>query len=232
MKLFEIKDRVRDHNKTDDLDDIILIQALDSGRRQVEQRLNAYWMRKKKSGFSLIVDTQDYSISAAGPSGLNLPNFKDARIAFVKKSTDKEWDEVDLNMDFEDAILLYATDEKGRPEVGVIDNDTLTLYPIPDATYDFLMYHYEWTSNPTQLNDDELTKRFPEALIYAADMIVAREVLKDFGKAAGWEEQMLKELAKIERHSKLREWPTKFSLVPKRGSNQRIFKRRNVAIWV
>lgn len=232
MKIFEIKDRVRAHIGTYDLPNWQLDQYVDGGRREVEKLVNGHWMRKRKN-FVTVASQQTHGITAAGVSDLNLPNFKDARILFVKPTDGTRWAEVDLDMDFEEAEQLYETDEKGEPEVGVIDDETLYFFPIPDKVYDCRLFHYEFTSNPTQTGtEDALIKRFPEALIYASDMFGAREFLKDFAKAAAWEEQLRGEINKIDLYNKARAWPTRVMLRPKGGALSRTHRRRQVTVWV
>ena len=207
--LGSIKDIVREHLSRTSFPTVFLDLALAGGRREVEKGGNYYWMRNIKN-HDLVAAQQDYSITTSTTNGLNLPDFKDVRRLFWKKSTDTAWAELDLTRyGEEDAILNYKTTGTGSPEIAIVSNTTLTVWPIPDsaATYNTKLFYYNWTDNPTgNTGSDELTNRWTEALIAGA-MIWANEMeLKDIQGAAYWRQMLDTEIVKLRRYSLEREW--------------------------
>ena len=240
MKLYQVKDIVREHLGRLGIPTKILVLALDGGRREVEKAGNWWWARATKT-FNTTASTASYPITTSGGVALNLPDFKDIRALKVKASTDTRWEPVEIGQTtLEDAEETYATDEEGTPEVGVIDNVTLVLFPTPDQAFNVKMWHWEWTANPTlNTETDDLIDRFPEALIYGS-LIWAYEIyLKDMQGAAYWRALLGGnpfgsggELVKIRRYNLKREWQDRIDLVPMQGpfartrmrlSNRKIF---------
>lgn len=229
MKLFNIKDIVREHIGRLGLPSEILVLALDGGRREVEKNGNWWWARSTKS-WNTTIDTASYPITTSTGVALNLPKFKDIRAIKTKVSTDKRWAPVEVGqMTLEDTEETYATDEKGTPEVAVVDNVTLILFPIPDKAFNMKMWHWEWTSNPTLNTDtDDLIDRFPEALIYGALIWVYEIYLKDIQGATYWRALLGGspfgtggELVKIRRYNLKRDWQDRIDLVPMKGPYSR-----------
>lgn len=206
-----VKDVVREHLSRTGFPTAMLDLALAGGRRQVEQTGNYYWMHNKKT-FNLVATQQDYSITTSASNGLNLPDFKDIRRLFWKKSTDNQWDEVSLSQyTTEDANLRFKTDasDTNSPQTATISNTTLTIWPVPDAvaTYNMLLFYYNWTDNPVaNTGSDELTTRFPEALIYGALSWAFEIELKDTEGADRWHQKLSEQIVKIRRYAFEREW--------------------------
>lgn len=228
---WQIKDRVRAHLGEFDIPDWQLTQALDHGRKEIENRVNAYWMRKGPIDVNYTIAQQRYNIV----TDLGITDFKDLRLTMNKELSQNVYEEVPTDLDFEQTELLYATDDTGLPEVAVLDDDDMVFYPIPDAADDMRIFYWAYTANPTSNVSsaaDPLIDRFPDALVYAADMYGAREVLRDFAKAQAWEEQLAQEIVAIEQASKLRAFPSRITFIPKQGRWTRNSKRRNIFIWV
>jgi hypothetical protein len=243
MKLYQIKDIVRDHFSRTAFPTVMLDEALAGGRRMIEGEGNWWWMRATATP-SLVIAQQSYSILTSTSNGFNKPNFKDVRAAAVKRSTDTEWTRVDVGeMPLEEAEQNYATDETGETELMIVDNETAILFPIPDAAYNFKMWNYEWTANPalnTHTATDALIDRFPDALIYAALIWGYEMELKDFQGAAYWR-QLLGgqpfgrggEISKIRNLNLKRERQDQITLVPMTGPFQRRRQlRTNRNIWI
>lgn len=170
MKFFECKDIVREHFSRTGFPSSMLILSLTEGRHSIEMHANWWWMKQEKD-FSLVVDQQEYSVTTSTSNGLNLPDFKDARGLLWKiNAAATQWDPVAIGiMSKPDADLLYKTDGEGSPELAIIDNTSLFMYPpAPQETYVMRLYHYEWTDNPINTSDDDLLKFFPLALVYAS----------------------------------------------------------------
>src|SRR5689334_11747142 len=165
MTLGEVKDIVREHFGRTNWPTYMLDVALSSARRDVEKFENFYWMRSSVT-FNTVASTQSYALISGS---INKPNFKDLRALHVKQTGDTLYTGAAVGeLTREAAFLIHPSDEENMPLAAVVDNTTLYLFPTPDQIYNMKLYHWEWTSNPSAGNtgSDELTSRFPEALIY------------------------------------------------------------------
>ena len=235
----DVKDAVREHFGRIGWPTPMLDQALASARREIEKNSNGgyYWMRSTKT-FDSIASQQDYSIILGTSGGLALTSFKDVRALRVKESSDTVWTDVSVGeVTQEEAETMFATDETGMPLIAIIDNTTLKLFPTPDAIYNFKMFHYEWTANPTTntgtTGTDELTARFPEALIFGALVWGCEQYEKAYPDADRWAAKFREQIAQIHRHSIERERQDRVSFVPMTGPYD--FRRRTRLgrqIWV
>ena len=190
MKLFEVKFIVRQHFANLQLSPMMLNLSLTQGRREIETHGNWWWMKKEKD-FSLVIDQSSYSITTSTSNGLNLPKFKDARgMIWKEDASATRFDPVAVGkQEKQDLDILYGTDDKGSPEAAAIDNVTLYIYPPkPQTAYVMRLYHYEWTDNPTNLNNDDLLNFFPMALAYSSMAWGYEMVLKDLEGAAYWKQ--------------------------------------------
>jgi len=239
MNLGEVKDVVREHFGRIGWPTVMLDLALGSARREIEKNSNGgyYWMRSTKT-FNSVASQQDYSITTATANGLNLPNFKDVRALRVKESGDTVWTDVSVGeVTQEEAETMFATDEENMPLIAIVDNTTLKLFPTPDAIYNFKLWHYEWTSNPTTntgtTGTDELTERFPEALIYGALVWGCEQYEKSYPDADRWAAKFREQQSQLHRHSLERERQDRLTWVPMGGAFD--FRRRTRLgrqIWV
>lgn len=226
MTFGEIKDTVREHYGRTGWPTHMLDEALKSARREIEKSGNFYWMRDTNS-FDLADGTATYVIGSA--AAVDEANFKDARALHVKESGDTVWSEVNLGTHTqEEASLMFPTDEENMPMLAVLDNSTLIMYPTPDKTYNAKLFFWQWTSNPAATTGtDELTNRFPEALIYGALVWGAEQFEKNYPDADRWRLLFSQEVAKIHRHAIERERMDRVSMVPFTGPYA---NRRNVEL--
>ena len=237
----EVKDIVREHFSRTQFPTGQLDLALTEGRRIIEHHGNFWWMRTRKD-FALVIDQGTYNILVSTNNGLNIPNFKDA-IAFTW-TTDggTVFEQIPLGViEREEAETIYADGENGTPELVIIDNETLYVYPEdPQDEYDCRLYYWTYTDNPDLNSEtDVLTLRFPMALAYAAIAWGYEMVVKDF-QAASYFRNLLGgqpfgrggQLAVLKRENFKRQWQDQVTLTPRLGSNTR-FKHRmdNVQIY-
>lgn len=214
MTFGEIKDAVREHFGRVGWPTVMLDQALASARRDIEKSGNYYWMRASGT-FNTVASTQSY---ATASSPISKPNFKDLRALHLKESTSNVWTEIACGvMPLEEANLIYATDDEDFPQLAVLDNSTIYLFPTPDEIYNAKLYFWEWTSNGSNLESDELSNRFPEALIYGALVWGCDQYEKNHPEADRWRALFGAELRKIHTHDFEREQPTRVQLTPMRG---------------
>jgi hypothetical protein len=232
MILGEAKDMIRKLVGNDELGVPLMKFGLDSGRRDIEKVENFYWMRNVKD-WSLVVDQQDYSIVDSASGGLNLPLYKDLRILLWKKTTETVWTEVPI-VGFQEAELTYATDDEDFPEMAVIDNETISIFPPkPQGTYDMRLYYWNWTANQTSnLLDDEILKRWPEALIYASVARLTYLATRSVESAAPWTALMNQEIEKMRKFNKDRLRDEKFMFKPRKGPNVGVSRHTYRGIYV
>jgi hypothetical protein len=225
MTFGEIKDVVREHFGRTGWPTQMLDEALDSARREIEKYGNFYWMRDTNS-FNISDGTATYVIGSS--QAVDEANFKDARALHVKETGDTVWSEVQLGTHTqEEASLMFPTDEENMPILAVLDNATLIMYPTPDKTYNAKLFFWQWTSNPAaNTSSDEITNRFPEALIFGA-LVWGCEQFKEPQEADRWRALFAQELGKIHRHAIERERMDRVSMVPFTGPFQ---NRRNVEL--
>ena len=231
MTYGEVKDVVREHYGRIGWPSAMLVHALEGARRDIEKYQNFYWMRDSAT-FNTVASTQSYIIGSG--SAVNEANFKDIRALHVKESGDTIWTEVTVgDLTQEEAALIYPTDEEQMPLTAILDNSTLYLYPIPDAVYNMKLWFWQWTSNPTaNTSSDELTSRFPEALIYGALIWGAEQFDQNYQEADRWRALFAQELTKIHRHSLERERQDRVSLIPMTGPYSRRSKSQLVRqVW-
>lgn len=218
MQLGKVKDLVRDIVGRDVIQSHVMTLALDSGRREIEKAANFYWMRATKT-WNITVGTNEYPITVSTGVGLNLPNFKDIHALFSKQSSTTQWNEV-LPGDIFQLEQAYQTDAPGQPRFYVVDNVTLRLYPPePELAFNMSMFHFEWTSNPSSnTGTDELTDRWPEALIYAGCVWAFTQVRKDEVKAQFYRGLLAREIKNIQGYNLDRMLSWRTDLVPRRGA--------------
>lgn len=222
MYLWEAKDIVRSHFGGTAFPTIQLDHALTQGRRMIEAHANFWWMQGERD-FALAVDQQDYPVYSGA---INLPNFKDVRALSWREPDGVSFEPVAFGDNTKEELdVLYDTDDEGSPEIAVVENDTIFVYPPkPDKAYPMRLYRYLWTDNPAQTDDDDLLKFFPMALVYAALAWGYELQLKDLQGAAYWT-QLLGgqpfgrggELAKLKKENFKRGWRDQITFVPRVG---------------
>lgn len=222
MFLWECKDIVRSHFGGTAFPTTQLDHALTQGRRMIESHANFWWMEGSKD-FSLTIDLQTYALATGV---ILLPNFKDARALSWREAAGVSYEPVALGDNTKEELdVLYDTDDEGSPEVAVIENGTLYLYPPkPDKAYSMRLYRYSWTDNPAQTATDDLLSFFPMALVYAALAWGYELELKDLQGAQYWKTLLGGtpfgrggELAKMKKENFKRGWRDQITLVPRNG---------------
>lgn len=210
----KLKDVVRAGIGLDDLNPDLLDYYLATGRREIEQKGNFYWMQTR-STFALTDADSSYVISA---TPISLSNFKDIEMLAYKDPDDVQYSEIP----WASRPVIdrrFSTTEEGPPVVYTIDaSDNLIIAPIPDDEYDMLMLAYTWTSNPaSNLSEDELCKRFPEVLINAAVATGLEILTKSQELAAPWRAKFKEGIREIRHHDNYRRQLDQIALFPARG---------------
>lgn len=245
MKVAQVRDIVRENVGRDKASEHLLTWALDMGLREIEKNANFYWMRATKT-WSCVVNQQSYGLTTSTSNGLNIPNFKAARILLTSDQTlsNPDWDEVFGPIDMEDIGLQFADTDTGQPVAWSLDESTTTateedpataasapkilLYPtLPDATYSMRLHYFQWTSLPadTTSSAHEILVRWPEALIYLATEQALISITKDPQYATVWHNKFSNpgnpkdpgELEKILRYNRTRMNDSRIEFRPYRG---------------
>jgi hypothetical protein len=224
MLLHQVKDIIREYAGKTGLPTTMLDLCLENARLDIEKFQNFWWMQADLDWLT-VVDQAAYPLKVDTTNGLEITNFKDIRALKFKEETEVDWQPVDVGTHTkEDLDSMYDEDETGDPELAVVEGDNLILYPIPDDEYDVRIYYWEYTSNTTNLESDELTAHFPMALVYAAYKWIHEVYLKDPQGATYWR-QLLEgkggELFKMRRENFKRGWKDKVNLEPHMGPGQR-----------
>lgn len=214
----KLKDVVRAGIGHDDLNPDLLDYYLASGRRAIEKRGNFYWMENRVT-FDLTADDQEYTL--ASPP-ISITGFKDVEFLGYRDPDDTQYTELPwISRDSIDR--RFATDEAGPPQAYTVTaSDTLFLTPIPDVAYEMVMIYYSWTSNPSSnLSEDELCARFPEALVTSAvaqgiDLLTHNQEL-----VSPWGAKFERELQAVKRHDAYRRQMDQVVLFPARGPGLR-----------
>lgn len=233
MQLWEAKDIVRAHFGGTAFPTVMLDHALTQGRRTIEAHANFWWMQGE-TDFALSIDRQTYPLES-GP--ILLPDYKDINALSWREplfpqgtppvtGPGKSWEPVWVgDMPKEELDVLYDTDDSGSPDIAIIENNTMYVYPpLPNKAYLMRMYRYVWTNNPAQTEEDDLLKYFPMALIYSALSWGYEMQLKDMQGAAYWKGLLGGqpfgrggELAKLKKENFKRGWRNNLMLVPRGG---------------
>ncbi|MCI0565367.1 MAG: hypothetical protein MN733_43435 [Nitrososphaera sp.] len=229
-----LKDIVREHFGRIGWPSAMLDQALAQARRDIEKNGNYYWMRD-----SATFNTTDGDNTEAITSGnINEAAFKDIIALGIKETTEFIYTPVDVgNISLEEAEMVFSvgdTTDEDMPRVAVIENVTLHLFPTPDDTYNMKMWFYAWTDNQSNLESDELSNRFPDALIYGALAVGAEMFEKNMQAGAQWRAMFRAELDKIHRHNFERELMDRSTLEPMVGMYKRMgfAPRHNPYSWI
>lgn len=226
MKLFEVRDIVREHVGRNRLTTPVLAWCIERALREIEKTDNFYWMEATKS-FSLVINQASYSIYTSTSSGLNIPNYKDARVLFMSDSSESDpiWSVLAGPEQIEIVRPAFTDADDGIPVVWTIaetntDLSLLVWPPKPDKAYAMVLHYYNWTTLPTSVvaSTHEVLLRWPEALIYAATeqaMIIAN---KDLQAGMFWRKMYEAEAVKIKRYHDDRVQPDFLVLTPRTGT--------------
>ena len=241
MKLYEARDIIRENIGRDKAPEHFFKWSMEQGLRELEKLENWYWM-EAISDETLVVDRQVYSVTAAtsgsiasptssASGGFSITNYKDAAQVLAQDSTltDPIWDEVYGPRLQEVLEQQYASTDEGFPEqYSFMENsngrlDVAFWPPKPDKTYAVRIYHYTWTSLPTDITTDthEVLLRWPEALIYLSTAAGLEALTKDPQAGAFWRSKFadpqMGELAKLHRYNFDRTYDNRMELVPYTG---------------
>lgn len=190
MKLFEVRDLVRENVGRDALEEATLDWCVRRALRELEKRDNFYWM-EASANFQIYNAQQAYSVTAG--DGLNISDLKDIEAILVSDRTasDPSWCSVDGPELVQSMKTSFTEADSGPPAFWTLsgDGETLSLWP-PAPQQDYLgkVYYWKWTELPSIATSEahEVLKRWPEALIYLAveqGMIVSK---KDMESANYW----------------------------------------------
>ena len=189
MKLFEVKDVIREHVGRDKISEPQLDWCVQRGLREIEKHENFYWMEASQI-FDIYEDQQEYKLK-----DIEMEGFKESEILLVSDRTadDPKWDEIVGPESIEDTKPNFTESDAGQPAFFTMreegDNPSILLWPpLPAQDYRAQWYYYKWTSLPTSGTSDahEVLRRWPEALIYLATEQAMLTAIKDPEAAMYW----------------------------------------------
>ncbi len=192
MKLFEVRDQVRENVGRDKLNEGVLDYCIKKGLAEIEKADNFYWMEASKL-FELDNDRieQVYSIG----DDLNITDYKDAQILLIsdRTATDPEWHEV-TGPEMESQVKGNFTEaSSGQPGFWSLrdENDASNIVlwpPVLDKDYRAKLFYYRWTALPVDANSTahEVLRRWHDALIYVATAEGILISTKDVEQANFW----------------------------------------------
>jgi hypothetical protein len=189
MRLFEVRDVVKENCGRDKLSEPQLEWCLARGLREIEKRDNFYWMEAKQT-FDIMEDVQTYSIT----DDLLIPDFKEAVILFGSDRTadDPGWFEISGPDMLQDTKVNFTEGDTGQPGFWTLqednDNPSIVLWQVPDQDYRGELHYYRWTELPASSTSSahEVLKHWPEALIYLACEHAVMVSTKDPEQAMYW----------------------------------------------
>lgn len=175
---------------------------LNSGRREVEKRVNAYWMTQT-TNFQLTPGVNEYTITSGTP--INRPNFKEIFFLSYREFGTSKWNHLPHRA-YQLLNNQYDPADAGPPKEAAIDNITLFIFPNPDKDYQIRMHAFEWQDNPADnvSAGDDLMDRFPEALLYGATMVGTQLLTKDQTLAKPWSDLLQTQIPAIQAYSDAR----------------------------
>lgn len=228
MLYHEVKDIIREYAGKTGLPTTMLDLCLENARLDIEKFQNFWWMQDDLDWIA-VIDQSSYPLTVDTDNGLEITNFKDVRALKYKRTADVDWQPVIVGATTkEDLDGMYDEDEEGDPEQACIEGDNLILYPIPDEEFDMRIYYWQYTTNPSNLESDELTAHFPMALVYSAYKWIHEVYLKDPQGATYWRgllEARGGEYFKMRRENFKRGWKDKVNLEPRKGPGRQHWRR-------
>ena len=171
MKLYEVRDVVREHVGRDKISEPVLDWSVRRGLREMEKHDNYYWMEANKV-FDLLEDQQEYVLL-----DFDMDDFKSSEWLATsdRSATDPQWLEVIGPEMIADTKPNFSETDSGQPAFFTLREDAdspsiLVWPPLPDQDYRAQWFYYRWTELPTDARSEshEVLRRWPEALIYLA----------------------------------------------------------------
>ena len=174
---------------------------LDSGRREIEKRINGYWMTVT-TDFLLTAGLSEYPITS-GTIGRSA--FKDIWFLAFREQGISKWDPLP-HRGYEVLNSKYSSSEKGPLKEAAVDNITMFFFPTPDKPYQVRMHAFEWQTNPTDNvgTSDELMDRFPEAMLFGATAVGTQLLTKNSQLAKPWIDLLSAQIPVIAAYSNSR----------------------------
>ncbi len=171
---------------------------LDSGRREVEKRVNGYWMTQT-TDFLLTAGLSEYLITSGT---INRANFKEVFFLAFREQGNSKWIPLPHRA-YEVLNSKYNSSEAGPLKEAAIDNITMFFFPQPDKPYQVRMHAFEWQDNPTDNvgTSDELMDRYPEAMLYAATAVGTQLLTKNSSLAKPWFDLLGTQIPAIQAYS-------------------------------
>lgn len=185
----EVQDLLRTKLGQPDLDPLTLKMFLEWGRYELLSRGNYYFDVGLKD-HTLVNAQQTYSLTASTSNGLGITNYKEHRELFIRDVSGATWLPVPIGS-WDGSLPDHSHTVAGKPQVATVENETLYLFPTPDAAYPVRLLHFNWSTNPADVTStDELFTRWSQAIFYAAMMVAKRFMTQNPAAGDEWEKMM------------------------------------------
>lgn len=171
---------------------------LGSGLREIEKRVNAYWMTVT-TDFNLTPNVLSYSITG---SPISRTAFKEIYFASWRVNGTSKWSPLP-HRSYELLNNQFDSSEAGEPRACAVDNVTLFIFPNPIKNYEVRLHSFEWTTLPADnvTAATEVMARFPEALLYGAAMVGTVLLTKSEESAKPWANLLNVQIPMIQKAS-------------------------------
>lgn len=171
---------------------------LGSGLREIEKRVNAYWMTVT-TDFNLTPNTPSYSITG---SPISRTAFKEIYFASWRVNGTSKWNPLP-HRGYEVLNNQFDAAEAGEPKACAVDNVTLFIFPNPTLNYQVRLHNFEWTALPVDnvTAATEVMARFPEALLYGATMVGTVLLTKSEESGKPWANLLNAQIPTIQKAS-------------------------------
>jgi len=213
-----LRDLVRTKLGQPDLDPTELDLFCDGGRHELESR-GQYYFNAGLKDHNLVSGEGNYSLTStpSGPNasaanGFNLTSYKEHRSLFIRDVAGTAWLGLPIGSWQSGLDMLPTTSAK--PQMAVVENETLWFVPTPNAAYPVKLLHWNWSANPAAgTSTDEILTRWYMALLYAACWVGRKYITQDPNAGKDFEELMLEqvELMKEFTNRRMREPVNKIS---------------------
>ena len=203
MTVSEFQDMVRRKLGVPDLDPTDLQLFAVWGRYELESRGNYYYGIALKD-HTLTASTQSYSLTSSSGTGLGITAYKEHRELFIRDASGQIWLPVPIGS-WDTTLPDHAHSTTGKPQAATIENETLYLFPSPDAAYNIRLVHFNWTTNPADITStDELFTRWSQAIFYSTMMVAKRFQTQNPQAGKEWEDMMTAQIKQLKEFTNRR----------------------------
>lgn len=186
-------------------------------QRKVCQGRNWYFLRRSTTqAITVVTSSTDYNLPAYAAGPPIVWEYKDDAIFWIAESGSTEYAILPIKGEL-DAMRYFSSDDTGKPEAVVLKGTQYTLFPFADGSYTLYIVYYGYLPDLSGSNDNELSIRKPELLIYGATAEGYR-YLQEHEQAMAWDAKFREELADLSAMDTARKLGQAMELSPRSGA--------------